>query len=123
MPPVLLNLNSDLPDAALALLTRDLKNDLLRAGFAEAPAAQAQTRGEKGDPVTIGAIALAAFSSGGAVNSLLKCVQAILARDRSLRIKLKWPKGPDIEIDAKNIASADLHATIEAAVAAAKPPG
>ncbi len=107
----------------MALLTRDLKNDLLRQGFAEAPAAERQGIGEKGDPITIGAIALAAFSGGGAVGSLLKCVQAILARDRSLRIKLKMPKGPDIEIDAKNLASADLHAAFEAALAAAKPPG
>ena len=117
---VQLNLSSSLPEAALAQLTRDLKTALLREGFMEPDEPKSLAVGERGDPVTIGAIVLAAFGSGGAAGALIKCVQTILARDHTLRITLKPAKGTEIVIDAKNIASADLRAAIEAAAAAAK---
>jgi hypothetical protein len=120
MADMSLTLASYLPDDALSELTRDLKIGLLQNGLIAPAPATRPTMGERGDPVTIGVIALAAFSSGGAVGSLIKCLQAILARDRTLRIKLKIPKGPDIEIDGKNISTAELRASIEAAMAAAR---
>jgi hypothetical protein len=120
MPPILLSLSSDLPVAGLAQLTGDLKGELLREGFSEPQGLKGQGVGEKGDPITMGAIALTAFGSGGVVVTFIKCMQAIFARDRSLRIKIKFPQGPEIAVDAKNIASKDLQTAIEAAVAAAR---
>jgi hypothetical protein len=116
MAEISLVLASGLPDAALAELARELKIALLENGFTEAAAGHAE--GERGDPVTMGAIALAAFSGGGAVTALIKCLQAVLAKDRTLRVVLK--AAGEIEIDAKNIGSADVRAAIEAAVAAVK---
>ncbi|MFL5283992.1 MAG: hypothetical protein ACJ8AW_24110 [Rhodopila sp.] len=100
MAEISLTLASDLPDEVLADLTRDLRIALLQNGFSEPTPAGRQVTGERGDPVT----------------AFVKCVQAVLAKDRTLRIKLKTPR--EIEIDARNIATADLHAAIKAAVAA-----
>jgi hypothetical protein len=123
MSLILLSLTSDLPVAGLVQLTGGLKGELLRAGFSEPQGLQGQGIGEKGDPITLGAIALAAFGSGGVVVTFIKCMQAIFARDHSLRITVKFPKGAEIAVDAKNIASKDLQTAIEAAVAAARVQG
>jgi hypothetical protein len=112
--PLTLSLSATLPDTRIARLARDLERDLNREGIKAQPLETVPAPGEKGDPVTLGVLALALISSG-AVKALIGCLKAYLSREPSLIIKLKHPNGTQVEVNARNIGTTDVHAALEAA--------
>jgi hypothetical protein len=115
MTDLLLGLSAEIPASRLARITRDLSRDLTRAGFSAKPVdGGPPAPGERGDPVTIGAIALALVTSG-AVKALLECLKAYLSRERGLTIKLTRPGGLLVEITSRNIDTSYVHDALLAA--------
>ena len=111
------SLSANLPDARLAQLTRDLERDLSRGGIKARLIKAAAVPGEKGEPVTLGVLALALVTSG-AVKALIGCLKAYVSREPALTIKLKSPDGTQVEVSARNVDAPDLRAALEAAAAA-----
>jgi hypothetical protein len=106
---------ADVPDARLAQLTRELERDLSRAGIrAQAPQAP-MAPGDRGDPITLGALALALITSG-AVASMIDCLKAYLTRERALTIKLTRSDGAHVEVTSRNIDAPALREALEAVV-------
>lgn len=113
---VTLHLQADLPEARIARLTRELGRELARAGIAAETEAAPPAPGERGDPVTLGVLALALIKSG-AVVALIRCLQAYLAREPALTIRLRHADGRQVEVTARNVDSAEVRALLDAAAA------
>src|SRR5690242_15317243 len=99
MPPLTVILSAKLPDARVAQLTRDLERDLSRIGIKGRAPEAAAVPGEKGEPVTLGVLALALVTSG-AIKGLIECLKAYVSREPALIIRLKRPDGTQIEVSA-----------------------
>jgi hypothetical protein len=97
-----LTLAANISDERLSTVARELARDLIRAGIEARPVEAATARGERGDPVTLGALALALITSK-AVTALIECLKAYFARERTLIVKIKRPDGTVIEVNAKNV--------------------
>jgi Effector Associated Constant Component 1 len=112
--PLTMSLSASLPDSRVAQLTRDLERDLSRAGIKARVVEAVAVPGEKGEPVTLGVLALALVTSG-AVNALIGCLKAYVSREPALIIKLKRPDGLQVEVNARNVDAPDVRAALEAA--------
>ena len=112
--PLTLSLGANLPDARLARLTRDLERDLSRAGVQARPVEASSVPGERGEPITLGVLALALISHG-AVTALIQCLKAYLSREPALIIKLTRPDGTHIEVNARNVDAPAVREALEAA--------
>ena len=108
---------SNLPNARLASLTHQLERDLSRCGVCTRVPKGPQSSGERGDPVTLGVLALALINRGAAA-SLLGCLKAYLSREKKLSIKITHQNGDLIEIDSLNIDTVSLRKTLEATISA-----
>src|SRR5689334_11797928 len=97
-----LRLSANIPDARLAQLTRDLERDLSRAGIQARPVEAPPVPGERGEPVTLGVLALALITSG-AITAIIECFKAYLSRERALTIKLMRADGTQVEVTARNV--------------------
>ena len=93
--PLKLSLSADIPDARLAQVTRDLERDLSRAGIQARPVEAPSVPGERGDPFTLGVLALALVTSG-TVKAMIECFKAYLSRERALTIKLMHGDGTQV---------------------------
>lgn len=99
-----LTVTSGRMDAAdVQALTRDLVASINRHtdARAEIPEGEAAA-GERGDPVTLGMIALSFISSGAAV-ALFQIVKAYFERDRTLELAFERPDGQTMSIKAENM--------------------
>jgi hypothetical protein len=67
--------------------------------------------GAKGDPVTIGALALTFLSSGAAV-ALFEVLKIYFGREPSLTISLKRPDGSEVNFSARNMEPARADETL-----------
>jgi len=108
-----LSLIADLPDARVAQLTRDLERDLSREGIRARAVEAAAVPEEKGEPVTLGVIALALVTSG-AIKALIGCLKAYVSREPALTIKIKRKDGIEVEVNARNVDAPDVLAALEA---------
>lgn len=115
--PLTLSLGGALPEAVLAQLTRDLDRDLSRMGIQLRPVEAPSAPGERGEPVTLGVLALALVSHG-AVTALIECLKAYLSRESTLTIKLTRADGTQVEVTARNVDTAALREGLEAAASA-----
>jgi hypothetical protein len=112
-----LSLSADIPDARLAQLTRDLERDLSRAGIQARPVETPPVPGEKGEPVTLGVLALALITHG-AVTAVIECLKAYISRERALTIRLTRVDGTQVEVTARNVDTPAVRETLEAAASA-----
>jgi hypothetical protein len=112
--PLTVSLIVNVPDARLAQLTRDLERDLSRQGIKASVVEAAAVPGERGDPVTLGVLALALVTSG-AVTALIGCLKAYVSREPALIIKLKRPDGMQVEVSARNVDAPNVRAALELA--------
>jgi hypothetical protein len=112
-----LSLSADIPDARLAQLTRDLERDLSRAGIQARPVETPPVPGEKGEPVTLGVLALALITHGG-VTAVIECLKAYISRERALTIRLTRVDGTQVEVTARNVDTPAVRETLEAAASA-----
>jgi hypothetical protein len=72
--------------------------------------------GSRGEPITIGVIALAFLTSGAAV-ALFKVIKAYFERNRSLKIIFKRSDGETLELGAENLSADQIDDTIAMAKA------
>jgi hypothetical protein len=112
-PSLTLSLSASMPDARIAGLTRNLARDLNRHGIKAHLEESALTPGARGEPVTLGVLALALVTSG-TIKALIECLKAYLSREHSLTIKLERTDGSQVEVNARNVDTADIRATLEA---------
>src|SRR5438552_3812145 len=115
--PLKLSLSADIPDARLAQVTRDLERDLSRAGIQARPVEAPSVPGERGDPFTLGVLALALVTSG-TVKAMIECFKAYLSRERALTIKLMHGDGTQVEVTARNVDTPAVRDALEAVVSA-----
>jgi Effector Associated Constant Component 1 len=112
--PTILSLTAEVTDTRLMQITRSISRDLSRAGvptkLIEAPSGP----GERGDTFSLGQLALGLVTSG-AVTALIECLQAYIARDRTLIAKITKPDGAHIEVTAQNVGTAVMQQALEAA--------
>jgi Effector Associated Constant Component 1 len=111
------SLSADIPNAWLAQFTRDLERDLSRAGIQTRPVELPPVPGEKGEPITLGMLALALIASG-TVKAMIECFKAYLSRERTLTIKLSPADGTPVEVTARNVDTPALREALEAIVSA-----
>ena len=102
------------PDS-LQNLTRELSASLgdntnIAATLPEAPAEP----GARGDPVTIGVLALAFVTSGSAV-ALFNVLKAYFERDSSLEMEFQRADGKKMSIRAENVNGRQIDKTVAAA--------
>jgi Effector Associated Constant Component 1 len=109
---LIVTLSADIPAARLAQLTRDLERDLSRAGIRARPVEAPPTPGERGEPITLGVLALA-FITGGTVKALIECFKAYLSRERTLTIKCARD-GMPLEVTARNVDAPAVREALEA---------
>ena len=88
-------------------LTRRLMRDLrdLGAESVERPAGEPAPEGAKGDPFTLGALALVAMPV--LLPKLVEFLQAWSLRGESRKIKIKTPAGLEVEFTPEKILSQD----------------
>jgi hypothetical protein len=110
------SLSADLPDARLAQLARELERDLSRAGIQARPVEVPPVPGEKGEPITLGVLALALVTSG-TVKALIECIKAYLSRERTLTIRITGA-GTPVEVTARNVDTPAVHEALEAVASA-----
>jgi Effector Associated Constant Component 1 len=111
------SLVADLSDAKLAQLTRELGHDLSRIGVQARPIEALPAPGQKGEPITLGVLALVLITSG-TVKAAIECFKAYLSRERSLSIKLTRANGTLIEITARNVDTSAVQEALEAVASA-----
>lgn len=116
-PEIKLSFVSTSLDAdTLAQLTRDLGRDIeAEAGVATVAQSAVTAPGTKGDPITIGAIVLAAVSSGGALTALFGILKSYLERQPSIDFTMTRADGTSFTVSAKDIAPDKLEATYKLA--------
>jgi hypothetical protein len=112
-----LSLSANLPDARVAKLTRDLERDLSRGGIKTHAVETAAAPGERGEPVTLGVLALA-LVTGGAVKALIDCLKTYVSLEPALTIKVKRKDGMQVEVNTRNVDMPDVRAALEAATSA-----
>jgi Effector Associated Constant Component 1 len=112
-----LSLIGDLPSPRLAQLTRNLERDLSRAGIQTRFVEGTPTPGERGEPITLGVLALA-LVTGGTFKAAIECFKAYLARERRLTIKLTGSNGTQVEVTALNVDSPAVREMFELAASA-----
>jgi caspase domain-containing protein len=93
-------------------LTRSLRADLEQSDVPAELPPEITGVGSRGDPVTIGMIALALLNSPVVV-ALIECLKAYIEREPTLRFAFRTPDGRDIPVDA------DDGSSVEEAVGAA----
>jgi hypothetical protein len=111
---VTVSLSAEIPDARLAQLTRDLERDLSRLGIQAQAVGATPVQGEKGEPITLGVLAVVLMTSG-TVKAMIECFKAYLTRERTLTIKLKRADSAQVEVTARNVDTPAVREALEAA--------
>ena len=92
-------------------LTGDLCRTITKETDVEAELAKGVAqRGAKGDPITLGLIALT-FLSGGSAVALLDVLKSYMARDSTLELTLERNDGAKLIINAKNMRKEQINET------------
>jgi hypothetical protein len=106
-----LSLSANIPDERIARLTRELGRDLSREGLTAHTPEPPAVPGERGEPVTLGLLALALLTSG-TVKALIGCLKAYVSREPSLIIRLRRADGAEMEVNARNVNEPGLRAAL-----------
>ena len=73
-----------------------------------APPAAAPEPGQRGDPITLGAIIIAAVPGGGALTALVSTIGSYLARDRRTEVEVATPDGHKVRISSQSFNHKEL---------------
>jgi hypothetical protein len=95
-------------------LSREFSSDVARLNgvVSHAPPAAAIAPGKKGDPFTMGAIVIAAVSSGGALTALVGTIGSYLARDRRTEVEIQTADGRKVRVSSQGFKRAELEETL-----------
>ena len=109
--------SGQLEPAEVQAMARELAGSINRHTAAQASLPNGATRpGERGDPVTLGAIVLSVITSGTAV-ALFQVIKAYFERDESLEMAFEGPEGRKLTIKAENMSAERIDETIAMAQA------
>jgi len=98
--------------ADIQALTRELASSINRRTDIRAKMPEGEARpGERGDAVTLGAIALSFLTSGAAV-ALFQVLKAYFERDESLEMAFERPDGRKLTIKAENMSTERIDETV-----------
>lgn len=91
-------------------LSREFSSDVARLSgvVSRAPLAAAPEPGKRGDPITMGAILIAAVSGGGALTALVGTIGSYLARDRRTKVEVATPDGHKVRISSQSFNHKEL---------------
>jgi hypothetical protein len=91
-------------------LSREFASDVARlAGVvSRAPPAAAPEPGKRGDPITLGAIIIAAVSGGGALTALVGTIGSYLSRDRRNEVEIQTRDGRKVRISSQVFNHAEM---------------
>ena len=104
--------SSQLGAAEVQSLARDLVSSINDHTDAKAALPEGAAKaGERGDPVTLGTIALSVISSGTVV-ALFQVIKSYFERDESLHITFVGPDGKKLDVRAQNMSPARLEETM-----------
>jgi Effector Associated Constant Component 1 len=94
-------------------LSREFSSDVARLSgvVSHAPPAAAPEPGKKGDPITLGAIVIAA-ASGGALTALVNTIGSYLTHDKRTEVEISRPDGLKIKISSAKTNFAELEAAL-----------
>ena len=84
-------------------LSREFSSDVARLSGVDSHAAPSASPdpGKRGDPITLGAIIIAAISGGGALTALVSTIGSYLARDRRTEVEVATPDGRKVRISSQ----------------------
>jgi len=103
--------SADLEPEYIQTLTRELSLTLNRETDVRAqPAGGPAEPGTKGDPITLGSLALTFLTSGAAV-ALIKVLETYVGRKRSLEVELARPDGKKLVIKSQDLAAGQIQET------------
>lgn len=107
-----LRLRSDeLSDVQLQSSTLELRRLIETETEADAvPARAAASEGTKGDPITVGTLALTFLTSGAAV-SVFKALETWMAQKRKIDLEATRPDGRKLVIRAEDLGTKQMEAT------------
>ena len=109
--------SGQLRPADLQALTRELAGSITRHSEVRAALPESEGQeGERGDPVTLGAIALSFITSGAAV-ALFQVFKAYFERDESLEMCFERADGRKLTIKAENMSAERIDDTVDLAKA------
>jgi hypothetical protein len=91
-------------------LSREFAADVARLSgvVSRAPPAAAPEPGQRGDPITMGAIVIAAVSGGGVLTALVSTIGSYLARDRRTEVEVATPDGHKVRISSQAFNNKEL---------------
>lgn len=93
--------SEELDDRRLNSMVRAMVRSLRNEGITAVPASLPDTiPGSKGDPITLGAIAMALIGSGGVAVRLLQVLRVYLERKSTLRFEITRGDGRKVSLDA-----------------------
>jgi Effector Associated Constant Component 1 len=95
-------------------LSREFASDVARLSGVDsrAPPAAAPEPGQWGDPITMGAIVIAAVSGSGALTALVNTIGSYLARDHRTEVEIQTPDGRKVRISSQAFKRAELEETL-----------
>jgi hypothetical protein len=95
-------------------LSREFSSDVARLSgiVSHAPPAAAAEPGKRGDPITMGAIVIAAVSGSGALTALVNTIGSYLARDHRTEVEIQTPDGRKVRISSQAFKRAELERTL-----------
>ncbi|MEA2876274.1 MAG: hypothetical protein QOF14_1470 [Hyphomicrobiales bacterium] len=103
--PIYFRLGSNaLSDEELDGLSRDFVKDATGEGIAIRPSPEAagEHAGTRGDPITLGALALAAVTSGSVV-ALFNLLKSYVDRSEELNVEFTRKSGTPVKLSMKNV--------------------
>ncbi|MGQ0445384.1 MAG: effector-associated constant component EACC1 [Beijerinckiaceae bacterium] len=94
-------------------LSREFSADVARLSgvVSRTPPAAAPEPGQRGDPITLGAIVIAA-ASGGALTALVNTIGSYLARDHRTELEIQTADGRKVRISSQGFKRAELEETL-----------
>jgi hypothetical protein len=95
-------------------LSREFASDVARISgvVSRAPPAAAPETGQRGDPITMGAIVIAAVSGGGALTALVETIGSYLGRDHRTEVEIQTPDGRKVRFSSQGFKPADVEGTL-----------
>jgi Effector Associated Constant Component 1 len=95
-------------------LSRELSSEIARLSgvVSHPPPAAAPEPGTRGDPITMGAIVIAAVSGSGALTALVNTIGSYLARDHRTEVEIQTADGRKVRITSPGFKPSELEETL-----------
>ena len=94
--------------------SQELSIDIARLPdvVSHAPSSAPSEPGKRGDPITLGAIVIAAVSGSGALTALINTVGSYLSRDPRIEVEIQTADGRKVRISSQKFKREELEETL-----------